>query len=217
MNIVENFFKSLTIVWNGFERFLFRDLFAKISPGFLFFISFTFFLSNEYKFYYFFSKFPTALMLILIPLYWIISFAFLNIGNSIKIGKRRLLYISEIYRDNEVFDDINKWIELRTEFHKFVIDNEKSTKNRFMLNDIERLAIIKEASANYAVCILLSGILLFIKLYGKNIFKLEPIILIFLLLIIFISLRRCNYKTWKLQYLQMNEYVRKKKYQRIRY
>ncbi len=129
-----------------YTGFILRDFFAKIMPGLILIFSFSFFLFNKIID----LKFLNSSMIILfLGLAWIIAFSIQSIGESFKLIKYWLP------------DEKDDWSNLLNKcLSKSTID-EKS--------NCERLIVIKEASGNLAISLILSTIIISARLLINNI------------------------------------------------
>jgi len=128
-----------------YTGFILRDFFAKILPGLILILSFSFFLFNKFIDLKFLNSF---IIILFFGLAWIIAFSIQSIGESFKLIKYWLP------------DEKDNWSNLLNEcLSKSTID-EKS--------NCERLIVIKEASGNLAISLILSTIIVSARLLINN-------------------------------------------------
>ncbi len=180
---------SNDIFSNLYNHFILRDLFAKITPGFI--LLFSFYCSiSKYITNNVFTDITLFKAIIILALSWIIGISLQSFGEFTTIITINH-YIAKIDNKEKRIKNIDNWISLKNHF----LNNASAEKIKF----VERMTLIKEASGIFAISLFVSSSLI-IASYYNVIFCIDCItkVLIFIItIIIIISLLRMNYVVWK--------------------
>ncbi len=136
-----------SIVDKLYEKFLLRDVFAKIVPGTLLLFSCIYSSSLNYKATMDIMK---VSWIIMIGLAWTLGFVVQGVGELLRIIK----YYTKDYTTKE------QWYEAYIKFKESATREEKS--------NCERFVVIKEATGNLAMSLLISLIMINLSFYFNN-------------------------------------------------
>ena len=144
MVATEIFKGIIKLVDKIYERFILRDIFAKIIPGLLFLSAVQFFIEGKFTIV---IKISHTTWIVVIGFAWILAFGIQSLGEWIK---HYHIYDKKLYKDND------EWNEAGIAFRAKASRHDKSVYNR--------LAVIKEATGTLGLAIIMSTILVAARL-----------------------------------------------------
>ena len=135
-----------------YDRLILRDVTAKIVPGAVVIVSLTITTAPLKQIAYFLDILPWAFWFLFIGLTWIIGFSVQSLGE--------ILRIKRIYYPENEFNSKKEYFKLRSEFIGCASSTDRSTS--------ERLTALYESSANCAISIWVSLLILGLNLILNN-------------------------------------------------
>ena len=130
-----------------YEKFLLRDLFAKIVPGLIFIATIFYVITGDVNKL---DKLTKLSWIILIGFAWIVAFGIQSVGEFCKLIK---YYTSEYKSDSDCYIEYNTFQAKSTLLEK---------------GNCERLVVIKEATGNLSVTFFISIPLILLRLLLNN-------------------------------------------------
>lgn len=132
-----------------YDKFLMRDIFAKIIPGFIFLSSLCYCLFNRGWLNHNIFSSSNILWFIILGISWILSFAVQSFGEQIGLIK----YYSKSY------SNWKEWYEDFIKFRKLASKDEQE--------QVERFIVIKETCGNFCSSRIFSSLVIFLFIISK--------------------------------------------------
>jgi len=172
------------LITSLYNDFLLRDLFAKIVPGMIVIITSLYIMNTEQIYHQISSEIKGVLVFLLVGTSWTVGYAIQQIGEIFKL----IIHHPKQYNDSEVR------YSFRLKFNKLATKTE--------LQQVERFAVIKEASGNMAISLLFVIIIILFNDLNRiiNFSDISFLISIFILLIFSLALIKANRNHAKKQY-----------------
>jgi hypothetical protein len=143
----DELFKGLSSILDKiYEKFLLRDIFAKIVPGLILIVTVFYVVTGDIAKIEKLTQLSWISWIILIGFEWIVAFGIQSIGEALKLIR--------YYTDN--YDSDERWY---IDYNKFLSKATPAEKS-----NCERFVVIKEATGNLSLSIFISTVLILIKL-----------------------------------------------------